>query len=65
VGGDLCNSCFAEIEQMEKEYAAYLANAPLLQKAVWKVEGTVNRTKNAISFWSFQRQQRCNTRSRR
>jgi hypothetical protein len=55
----LCNSCWGDIEQQHEEYRQYLANLSPLQKAVRKVKGTINRTKNAVyrctSFPSMRR----------
>jgi hypothetical protein len=51
-GPHMCDECIkdmeAEVERMDAELAAYRANAPLLQKLAWKVEGTINRARNAL-----------------
>jgi hypothetical protein len=44
----LCDECWGDIEAQHEEYRQYRENASPLQKAAWKVEGTINRAKNAV-----------------
>jgi len=48
---EICDSCYADIEQQHEEYRQYLASLPPLQKTVRKVKGIVTRAKNAGYRW--------------
>jgi hypothetical protein len=54
-GPTMCDDCIAamhaEVDRMDAELAAYRAHAPIWQKAMWIVQGTINRARNGIYRW--------------